>query len=177
MFDIIELDSDTWSIQHNFNRNLEKNLRFADSTTVFHVLGQIRYVDRGFLLLTVTAVANSPISYTISYRIRNLNDSSETVEDELTETQVACTPCTFPRIEFCDKSVSIELKLTSIKTASIGGLFSPFSDDLKLYVERGPSVTLVGADGNVTVPRRILKLRSKALEVILSHGSKEKETG
>lgn len=58
-----------------------------------------------------------------------------------------------------------------------GGLFIPLKGDLMAAVERGSTVTLIGSDGNVWVPKRILKLRSKALDVMFKHNSKEKQTG
>ena len=53
----------------------------------------------------------------------------------------------------------------------------PIVGDLKSYIERGSQVTLIGRDGSVTVSRRLLEMRSEALEMIFNHDSREKQTG
>lgn len=175
--EVIELDSDTWKFEHDFAYVLDKKLRFANSKCVFHVRGQVHGINGTyFVVLTASAEVDmlvSPPFYTIEYESRHIS-TGHRAGGKMTESVVASLPL---YCAGCHWKLSLELKLSDVGIASIGESFFPLKADLKSYVEQGPTVTLVGINGNVTVPRRILKLRSRALEAMFSHDSKEKETG
>ena len=50
------------------------------------------------------------------------------------------------------------------------------ADDLKAFLDGGPSVTLIGSDGTVPVAKFLLKLRSSALRAMFSHDMEENKT-
>lgn len=182
MSDVIEVGSDTWTVEHDFSHSLTRKLCFADSTSVFNVdtynhWNADVYGISGHLELTVTS-AESPVPYTIEYKINN-RSLGWSGDGKMTETKTKS-----PELYCLDfkNSVSLlELKLTDPKPKSniafVGGSLCPLQGDLKSFIERGQTVTLIGHDGNVTVPKRILKLRSTALEAMFNHDSQEKLTG
>lgn len=46
-------------------------------------------------------------------------------------------------------------------------------DDVKKYFNEGQSITIVGSDGEVTVPKRLLKIRSSALKAMFKSDMEE----
>lgn len=50
-------------------------------------------------------------------------------------------------------------------------------DDVKVYVEEGKKLTLIGHDGRTTVSKRLFKIRSRAFDSMFNHNMKEKQTG
>lgn len=175
MSDIIEVGSDKWTISHDiFNLDLSKKLRFNGSTSVFSVNRQLFIVNDSVNCVVLTVLAESSLSHTIEYRIHH-HGLELSFEGKLTETKTGSPPLYC--INNIEGEITLELKLTHIDDLSFGGFFTPLKSDLESYIERGPIVTLIGNDGTVSVPRRILELRSKALEVMFDHDSKEKQTG
>ena len=75
-------------------------------------------------------------------------------------------------------TMDIEVEFLSFNPLNIDcNRFLPDFGDLRSYIERGPEVTLVGSDGTVTCPKRLLKIRSSPLEMIFNHDSQENQTG
>lgn len=74
---------------------------------------------------------------------------------------------------FLNKKLQIELIFNSWPTKrSVGNCIL---DDLLKFVSNGNQVTLMGYDGNVFVPRRLLQARSQTFEAMFTHDMEEKQ--
>lgn len=111
------------------------------------------------------------MSYVVEYQVR-LNASTE-------ETGVFSeTTTTSPDLLVCYSRFggTVYIKLT-LKKMACNQSFCAVNADLKTYIERGPNVILVASDGTVSVPMRLLKMRSQVLEAMFKHHMQERRTG
>lgn len=185
-YTLVKLSKNEWGMIYDFTNTRPKwiyKLQFPNSATIFNITGQrFDTTDNRpvFVLFTVSAqpdpLVTAPHSYAIEYKI-NSPQSDKECEGILTKNQVACTPWYIDPLLYLHDFVTLRLNFIHIDmNGPNGASFYPLLPGLKSYVERGPTVTLIGADGKVTVPRRILKLRSEALEGMFNHNLKEKQT-
>lgn len=124
-----------------------------------------------YLLITVTAIEN--IDYLVTYTL-GVRRAGQPLSGKLTRSNPTSSRILFygvPEEKFANP---IQWTLVFERPK----IPYPMPDTgVKSYIERGTSVTLVGNDGNVSVPKRLLKMRSAAFEAMFDHDTKEKRTG
>lgn len=172
MSEVIKLDSNEWMTDSNDSFRTTK-LQFKSSTRIFNVSLKRFDISGSYVVTaTVTPESNTLISqsgYSFEYQLCLTNGLIK--KGTLTEADPTTEPLNvghwtqpFPNMRW--------FKLTF--NAAVDGLSS---NVVYSYIQRGPTVTLIGHDGNVTVPKRLLKIWSSALEVMFNHNSMEKQTG
>lgn len=178
MSTVIKLDSNEWVIDHDFSDfpPLNERIQFAGSTTVFNVYEEVdtRYgLDFDGVSLSLAVIAeqnafNGPSEYCVEYQIDHEDGSIKT--GKFTEKEP-----TSSLLEFDSENPSILFTLTF--KPPVEQSFFKRNAVVESFIGRGPKVTLIGLDGTVAVPRRLLELWSTAFEAMFSHDSKEKRTG
>lgn len=174
MANVIKVDSNEWAVECDPNESdftRAKLIRFADSTTIFEVVvDHDHFTADPYEALTTFTVKAEPFAtqpvFAFDYTCAA---GGSLVAGTLTEAE----PTTRPLItdnEFVSPLIHFKLTLKPLP-------YNPINASVKSYIERGPTVTLIGYDGSVTVSRRLLKICSSPLEAMFDHDSKEKQTG
>ena len=175
MSQVLKLTDNVFEDNHVFKHGpLERRISVPGSAAVFK-LNARREGTNGHYYILVTVTADDP-GMEFKARITTIYFSLET-EDVVTRVKNTSDALhDSSRYDF-DSHMVIKVEFLNLNLLNMDcNQFIIVVGDLKSYVERGSQVTLVGIDGSTTVSKRLLKMRSEALEMIFSHDSQEKQT-
>lgn len=174
MSEVIKVDWNEWTLDCHPGLDGVTKLKFASSAIIFDViLNKIFRPDGYRITFTVIPESNALTGrsgYYLKYKIKH---DSFSVIDTLNEAE----PTT--RILFIGGLESLwDISLTLTFNHVVASLSDhPENALVKSYIERGPTITLIGRGGSVTIPRRLIQIWSSELEAILKQDSKEGKTG
>lgn len=117
-------------------------------------------------------------SYGVRIKVSLPNGLSHLVIIENGKIPTYNDPCTKKLFKEQETFLNWENTITVIFTSwswKTSGPLNTIYHDLMEFVLLGSQVTLLGNDGNVTVPRRLLKARSPALAAMFTHDMQEKQ--
>lgn len=165
MSEVLILDSDEWELPRDKIDQLDARVQFAGSPIVFNLQAYFASYGCGYKLKAKPRSSIDQESYRIECHVR-LFDGQEYSGVVSQTTTLLC--------ELIEGPDDIESVIFTFKK------ITPFytrNANMEAFIERGPSVTLVGSDGSVSVPKRLLEMWSEALEAMFNHDSLEKRTG
>ena len=175
MSQIVKLTGNIFEVNHVFAHGpLERRISVPGSTAVFKLNARSERTGGSYYAL-VTITADDPI---MEFEAR-ITAIFGALKGEDVVSNVKNTIKVLIYNFNYSYSVAIKAEFLNFNPLNVDcdQFIIPIVGDVKSYINRGPQVTLVGRDGSITVSRRLLEMRSSALEMIFSHDSLEKQTG
>lgn len=145
-------------------------------------------VFRVFIRKETSSILGSYLTVTVlqegcnpEYRVNiEVTDSHNRLHNRTTATAVVNNhhPASKPLFrdrQLLDGFVTIRMEF-EVETGDKRKTPNTLADDLKPFLDEGSKVTLVGSNGQITVSKFLLKLRSPALKAMFSHNVQENES-
>ena len=179
MSEIVKLTGNIFEASHIFeNGRLQRRISVPGSPAIFKLIA-LREGEIGAWYVLVSITADDP-KLEFEAAITATCYAIQKKEEDVVSHVKHASSALFQNMNLSLKDlVVIKVKFLNINPPNMdcNQFIIPVAGDLKSYIDRGSQVTLVGGDGSLTVPKRLLEIRSSALEMIFNHDSKEKQTG
>lgn len=179
MSQLIQLDKPVFEVSHIFaDGPLERRVSFPGSNGVFVIHASRQQNDNSLQFYLIVKV--TPEDNTTRYKANVAIDFSRGSDsDTLNQNKPMSKHLLATQDWWLTHLITLKLTFQMQQPLALVDKQSfqcPIFGDVKLYIEDGPTVTLVGSDGSTNVSKRLLKIRSTALKSMLSHDTKEKQT-
>lgn len=165
---------------HNFKAGpIERQISFTCfNHGVFKIFGRKEKssVLGSYLSLTVTQEGDNPVYHVRIDVTGTHNRLRQAVRSkaDVNKYHPTSKPLLLDNVNL-DHFVTIKMEF-EVESGDRRNLPNSLVDDLKPFLQEGPKVTLVGSNGQITVPKILLQLRSPALKAMFSHDVQENES-
>ena len=175
MSNIVELTNNIFEANHVLDIGpLERRILVPGSTVVFKI--NARREGKGVFCVLVTITAEDSLMKFAA--VLDTRYNGETRRDVISDRRNTSDDLYGDKGWSFTGPMAIKVEFLNCNPLNIDcNRFLPDFGDIKSYIEGGSQVTMVGSDGSLTVPKRLLEMRSSALEMIFSHDSQEQKSG